>query len=375
MATEIRHPRVDEFDALMRYVERAFGHSKGFFEAAYPHLYRPTEQAMSWAYVVAEDGEIVSHVGVYPIETVTAGVPLTVGGIGAVSTAPKARGKGYMTKLLYHVIDEMRRIGYPVSWLGGDHQRYNTFGWEIAGPVYELEFSDRALAWYNVAPVEIEEVMPAGALDTIQHMQGLQPCYTIRPDLDHHITKMDHRFFICDDGYAILCGQERNQLRIMELVSVSGNEIGMIRALLDWNFGDRASWQMSTWDTDRLGRLMPFVRWCGADHNCMLRINDLTQLLTQAQEVLAAKAAPLRDFAVSLGMREHDRTTATTVTVEDSTVDIRAGNHAETYIELSSVEMARLVLGGPPPASPERIPPSLLALLPVPCFVPPFDHV
>jgi len=375
MTTEIRHPRIDEFEAFQRYVERAFGHSKGFFQAAYPHLYQPTEEAMSWAYVVVEDDEIVSHVGVYPIETVTAGVSLSVGGIGAVSTAPKARGNGYMTKLLNHTIDEMRRIGYPVSWLGGDRQRYNTFGWELAGPVYDLEFSDRSLRWHKVAPVEIEEVMPAEALDTVRRLMEQQACHTTRPDLERHITKMDHRYFVCDDGYAILRGQGRDHLRIVELVSTSGNEAGVIRALLDWNFGSRASLRISMWDEELVGRLMPFAGWYTSDHSGMYRINDLTQLLSAAACVLDRKATDLCDFTVSLGMREHDRTDVTTITVEDGSVDIRRGKHATTYVELPAVEMARLVLGGPQPASPERIPLALRALLPVPCYVPPFDHV
>ncbi len=74
--TEIRHPRLEEFELFMRFIERAFGHSKAFFQRAYPHLYLPTEEAMSWAYIIEEHGEIVSHVGVYPIEAVTAGAPL-----------------------------------------------------------------------------------------------------------------------------------------------------------------------------------------------------------------------------------------------------------------------------------------------------------
>ncbi len=224
MAPQIRTVRPDEFDAFMRYVERAFGHSKTFFQRAYPQLYQPTKQALSWAYVIEEDGKIVSHVGVYPIETVTAGIRLSVGGIGAVSTAAPARGKGYMTQILYHIIDEMRCIGYPVSWLGGDRQRYNTFGWEIASPTYNLSFSQRSLKWHNVQPVEIEEVMPLEALATVEQLQSKVDCYAVRPGLNDLIRKLDHRFFVSEDGYAILSGQARHSIRISELVSTSGNE-------------------------------------------------------------------------------------------------------------------------------------------------------
>ena len=373
--SEIRHPRIEEFEQFVRYVERAFGHSKAFFQRAYPHLYLPTEEALGWAYVIEEGGEIVSHVGVYPIESVTAGVRMTIGGIGAVSTAPKARGKGYMTQLLYHIVDEMRRIGYPVSWLGGDRQRYNTFGWELASPQYDLQFSPRSLEWAGVEPVEIEEVMPEEALSTVARYQSLPACHTIRADLENEIQKMDMRFWVASDGYAILAGQARHQTRIVELVSESGNEAGMIRSLLDWNFGSRANWSLSMWDKMRLARLMPYACWWSGGHSSMYRINDLTQVLTAARSSLVERAQQVRDFSVAIGVKEHDRTTVTTLTVEGGEVDVQPGKHASSYVELPIVEATRLVLGGPPVSNQADLPPSLLALLPVPCYVLPLDHV
>lgn len=375
MSVVIRHVRVEEFEDFMRYVERAFGLSKAFFERVYPHLYRPTQRALEWAYVIEEDGEIVSHVGVYPIETVTAGVRLSVGGIGAVSTAPHARGKGHMTTLLTHAIDEMRRIGYPVSWLGGDRQRYNTLGWEMASPVYTVEFSKRSLKWHNVTPAKLEEVLPEEALDTVRRLSTLPACHTLRPDLNQQIHKMDLRFWVGEDGYAIVSGQGRNPARIVELVSVSGNEIGMIRALLDWNFADRASWTLSMWDETRLGRLLPFAAYWSGGNSSMYRINDLTQLLSSAQAVLTQRAAALQDFAVTLGIREHDRTTFTTLTVAGGAVTVAPGREADAVFELSAVEAARLVLGGPPIAAAAHLPQGLRTLLPIPCYVLPLDHV
>lgn len=375
MSTEIRHVRVNEFDAFMRYVEQAFGHSKAFFQRAYPHMYQPTEESMSWAYVIEEEGEIVSHVGLYPIETVTAGVQLAIGGIGAVSTAPKARGKGYMTKLLTHIVDEMRRIGYPVSWLGGDRQRYNTFGWEMASPVYDLIFSQRSLDWLGVEPAAVEEVLPEEALATVERLQSEPACHAIRPHLDQQIQKMDLRFWVAEDGYAILQGQARQHLRILELVSTSGNEIGMIRAILDWNFGQNAHWTLSMWDQARASRLMHYAAYWSSGNSDMYRINDLTALLQSASDYLTTKAAAVRDFAVAVGIQEHDRTTATTISVQDGEVTIQAGNHTEEYVELPVVDAARLFFGGPPIVQQSDLPQALLALLPIPVYVLPLDHV
>jgi len=35
---EIRHPSLDEFDAFQRFLERAYGHSFGFFLKHYPRF-------------------------------------------------------------------------------------------------------------------------------------------------------------------------------------------------------------------------------------------------------------------------------------------------------------------------------------------------
>jgi predicted N-acetyltransferase YhbS len=365
--------RVDEFDAFMRYVERAFGHSRLFFQRVYPHLYQPTEEACSWAYVIHEEGEIVSHVGLYPIEVVTAGVRLSVGGIGAVSTAPRARGKGYMTHLLNHVVEEMRRLDYPISWLSGDRQRYNSFGWEVAVPVYTLSFTRRSLTWHEVQPASIEEVLPEAALPVVARLHTTVPCHTLRPHLDQQIHKMDRRIWIAEDGYAILRGQGRHHLHVEELVSASGDEVGILRALLDWTFGERVTWRLSAWDAERLGRVMPYAGYWEASNNGMFRVNDLAALLAAARPALAPRAAALRDFAVTVVLRERDRTQAVTVAVGGGTLTVTSGEHAADVLELSSIEAARLFLGGPAVAA--EIPAPLKALLPVPVFVPPLDYV
>ena len=252
MIYELRTLRLEEFDKFMRYLEQAFGHSKEFFSRRYPHVYRPTEEMCSWTYVILENGEFVSHVGLYPIETTVASVSLNIGGIGGVSSASNARGKGYMTRLLNHIILEMRRIGYPVSWLGGDRQRYNTFGWDYASPVHHLKFSRRSLEWHKIEATPIEEVMGDEALETVRDCYSQQECYARRPHLECYLQRTDLRFFITEDGYAVLEGQERHHIRILELVSKNSNEIGMIKALLDWNFGEYADWSLSIWDESSL---------------------------------------------------------------------------------------------------------------------------
>jgi predicted N-acetyltransferase YhbS len=375
MTTKIRTVRAEEFEDFMRYVERAFGHSVDFFRRFGPHIYKPTPEVCAWGYVVEENGKIVSHVGVYPLEVVTTGVPLKLGGIGAVSTAVEARGKGYMTQLLYHAIEEMRAQSYPASWLGGDRQRYNTFGWETAMLAHKLQFSRRSLDWRHIAPTPIEEVLPWEATEQIARWMTVPACHARRPDLETQLHRAELRVWLAEDGYAIAFGQERDHVDLIELVSTSGNEAGLIRAIIEWNHGDRATWQVSPWDEERIARVMPYVGFRTAGYAGLYRINDLTAVLQAAIPALERRAAGLRDFAVAIGIREHDRTQATTITVRNGLVQIEAGRQAEHYVELEPVVAARLVFGGPAIPEAPHLPPGLLALLPVPIYVPPLDHV
>jgi len=375
MTTKIRTIHVEEFEDFMRYLERAFGHSVDFFRRFGPHIYKPTPEVCAWGYVVEEDGKIVSHVGVYPIEVITAGVPLKLGGIGGVSTAIEARGKGYMTQLLYHAIDEMRAQGYPASWLGGDRQRYNTFGWEVASQSYQLMFSERSLERADIAPATIEEVRPWEALAHIARLMPLPDCHACRPDLEAQLHRQNLRVWVTDDGYAMADGQERDHVRLIELVSASGNEAGLIRAIIAWNHGERATWELSVWDETRIARVMPYARYWSSGYSGMYRVNDLAAVLRAATPALARRAAGLRDFAVTLGIREHDRTQTATITVRDGTAQIEAGRHAEHYVEMDPVAAARLIFGGPAIPQAPQLPPGLLALLPVPVYVAQLDHV
>jgi GNAT superfamily N-acetyltransferase len=125
VADGIRNLRLDEFDAFMRFLERCYGVPPGHFERSDPHRYRPSAELCASAFVIEQRGQIVSHVGLYPLEVVVHGVTYPIGGVGGVGTLPAHRSKGYMTQLLYAVIEVMREREMRLSWLGGDRQCYN----------------------------------------------------------------------------------------------------------------------------------------------------------------------------------------------------------------------------------------------------------
>jgi predicted N-acetyltransferase YhbS len=375
MADGIRNLRPDEFDAFMRFLERCYGTTPGEFEHREPHIYRPAAELCASAFVIERQGRIVSHVGLYPLETVVHGVSFPIAGIGGVATLPSERGKGHMTRLLYTVIDAMREQSYPLSWLGGDRQRYNAFGWERAGLMYDLTFSQRSLSRAGMAAVEIEALFPADAVEAVERYQSLPLCHARRPYLPLQMRKEGLRVWTAVDGYALVEGTLFGPLSILELVSASGREVGMIRALLDWTGRSQITFKVPAWDDERLARLMPYVtHWRAGDWQ-MWRIVDLGELLALARPILSPRAAALRDMELAIGIREHDRTDVATIAVRDGQVKVARGRQAEPYVEWSSVEAARVLLGGPPVAAQAQVPPGLATLLPIPAYVPALDYV
>jgi len=370
----IRHLQVDEYETFMRFVERCFGASPGAFERWYPHIYQPSEAFCSTAYVVERAGEIVSHVGLYPIEVVLHGVTVRIGGIGAVCTSASARGEGHMTGLLYRVIEEMREQGYPLSWLGGDRQRYNAFGWECVGADYELTFSKRSLERLDVEAVELTARFLEQVCDVVERLQPLQVCHAVRSNLGQQLLAEGRRAWTAQDGYALL-KDGWGQTSISELVSTSGREMGMIRSLLDWTDRDELTWRLPASDYERLARLMPGAAgWRLGDWQ-MYRIVDLVQLLELFLPLLSSRAKWLRDGALSIGIREHDRTDTATLIVQDGVVEVVPGRSADRYVEWSPVEAARVLLGGPAVPDASEYHGMLATLFPLPVFVPGLDHV
>jgi hypothetical protein len=324
--------------------------------------------------VIERTGEIISHVGVYPIEVVLHGVTVRIGGIGAVCTAASARGEGHMTRLLYHAIEEMREQGYPLSWLGGDRHRYRAFGWECVAADYELTFSRRSLERTGADPVDLEAQFPKDVFDVVSRLQPLQVCHAVRPHLDQQLLAEGRRAWTAQDGYALLKG-EWGQTTISELVSTSGREVGMVRSLLDWTGGDEMTWHLPASDHERLARVMPGAsRWRLGDWQ-MVRIVDLTRLLEVFEPLLSSRAQWLRDSGLSIGIREHDRIDMATLIVRDGEVEVVPGRAADRYVEWSSVEAARVLLGGPPVSNADELRGLLAALFPLPVFVPGLDHV
>jgi len=67
------------------------------------------------------------------------GLEFTVGCVGTVCVHPDDRGKGYMKELMRRAIEDMQTQGFAYSVLWGLRQRYEYFGYALAG--VQIEFT------------------------------------------------------------------------------------------------------------------------------------------------------------------------------------------------------------------------------------------
>ncbi|MBN1269202.1 MAG: GNAT family N-acetyltransferase [Kiritimatiellae bacterium] len=126
----------NDFDELIALMDRSFAYRKPDqipFRKLFPDLYQPTAESVECHRVIRVNGRMAASLGIYPLDLQMDRVRLRVGGIGAVSTDPRHRGKGCMSRLLEAAKTEMANEGYALSWLSGDRSRYARFGWERAG--------------------------------------------------------------------------------------------------------------------------------------------------------------------------------------------------------------------------------------------------
>jgi predicted N-acetyltransferase YhbS len=372
MTPTIRSLRHEDWDDFMRFLERSYGHSRNYFPRYYPQLYRQEEEALSSFMVLEEDGRIVSHVGLFPLELSSLGASIKIGGIGGVATLPEERKKGYMSMLLKHVGNLMKQKGWPLSVLWGDRQRYYPFGWDIAGLKYSLTITTRSLERAHVKPVKVEEVSPEEAAPKVEKIHS---SLKMRVERRHYVLtlrKQGIRIWVGKEGYAISSG-EIGPPSILEVASLDGKEAELVGGVMERCFGDSASVEVNAFDAERLERLVKAASYWEIVPEGLFRIIDITGLLEAFKEFMSGRAEMVRDFELSIGLRLGDDVDTATIYVNNGKVEIEKGSFSRNYVELDEREAVRIFLGGAAVSIGKLR--ELSVLLPLPVHMPSLDHV
>ncbi|MCR5484693.1 MAG: GNAT family N-acetyltransferase [Clostridiales bacterium] len=213
---EIRRGTAAEFDKIIDFIDFVF--SKDYephdFINMYPNLYRRTDESMHNMVNLWDGDELRGSVIVYPRYLSVGGKTLSVYGIGNVSCHPRFRGKGYMTMLMNYINEEAKKNGVQLMNLGGRRDRYNHFGFEIAGNCYQMhlerDFVLKALPGYDGGKYTFEKF----GYDDRDIVDRLHKIYLSKPA--HYEYDYDD-FFLrlvipCDGAYPLAVRDKNKKL-------------------------------------------------------------------------------------------------------------------------------------------------------------------
>ena len=86
---------------------------------------------------------MAAAVGAYDHDISVSSHILRCRGIGNVAVHPEHRKKGYMKMAMNRALQDMIKDGIAISTLGGRRQRYQYFGYDKVGPVYNFGISEQ----------------------------------------------------------------------------------------------------------------------------------------------------------------------------------------------------------------------------------------
>lgn len=98
-----------------------------------------------WHYIAVREGRIRALVACRPTELYLGKNKLSCGCVGSVSVHPYARGEGHMKQLMALMLEDSKKRGYDMLFLGGQRQRYEYFGFESACIIFDYGMSGNSV--------------------------------------------------------------------------------------------------------------------------------------------------------------------------------------------------------------------------------------
>ena len=152
---EFRALYPEELAAWLDHVTHVFSGSRQYFMN---HWHNDPWKDFEGIRVAVDDGKIVSTVRVFIRKMFLHGEPISVGGIGEVSTRPEYQRKGLATQLLRDAIRFMETRDIAISSLHGSQRIYSVEGWEKAPRYYARQplAAKKQVEW-DVRPVNFDD--------------------------------------------------------------------------------------------------------------------------------------------------------------------------------------------------------------------------
>ena len=152
---EFRALYPEELETWLDHVTSVFTGGRQYFSN---HWHNDPWQDAEGIRVALDNGTIVSTVRVFIRKMFLHGEPITVGGIGEVSTRPEYRRRGLATQLLKDSVGFMEARDIAMSSLHGSQHIYSIEGWEKVPRYYARQsFSAEKQSAWGVRPANFDD--------------------------------------------------------------------------------------------------------------------------------------------------------------------------------------------------------------------------
>lgn len=354
----IRESHEKDREQLLACADHAFKSlPQGGFGALLPKLYGPKARVEGNHLIAEEDGTIQGLVLAEPMDYRVLEERLKIAGVGTVSVAEQARGRGIMKALMKETVIRLKREGYAFALLGGQRQRYAYWGFEPCGTL-------ACFQWNQANLRHSDPVTEKDRIELVPMKPGSEECEKafelwnrepVRVERDHDrfydiLCSWQSRPYVCMKqdrfaGYAVIrIEEDTNTGRIKELVLEKGIHAAAVLHAADECLNIRQGSIRVSWKKQEL--LKQLEELCEAEHlECdhKFLILDWCTVL-KAMLILKQSCQPLQDNEAVLGItqRDGDRIVIR-ITVKKGQVSVIQEAEATTDIELTASKAARIL--------------------------------
>lgn len=268
---KIRLVNKNEFDELMGLMNISFNFVKeeDKFENILPKLYFKDNKNMIH-YGVFEDDKLVASIGLYFMKLSNRYHSLKVGCVGAVSTHPDYRLKGYFKLLMKKIVSYAKRHNFDLLFLGGNRVRYNYFGFENAGRRLIFNVSKRTKNRLKSSDYTVEKLQE-------DNVNDIKDCLSLYNKQEQHIDRSLENFYshiiswncipyvVKVDGKVVGYFTKKDEDNIYELVYKKGYLDTILLACLADKNGVNIQLPYSEYNRSLLNK----IDWYRVEHNEM----------------------------------------------------------------------------------------------------------
>ena len=218
-------------------------------------------------------GMVLTYPRTYTLPEALGGKDVLTLGVGTVSTDPDYRGQGVMSSFMKASLERAKEEGAAYLFLGGQRQRYETFGFANASPSPHYEFNKRNFRGIqSLKPSQIVRVPHDEVLD-YEDLPKLYECFktyqriTARPTLQNFaqsVRMWEYDILVLHDEEDTIQGYVRYKKgqttsQIEELCLPSTMLIPLLSALCDQNEKQTLS---VTPSSDQLTLQLELAKYC-----------------------------------------------------------------------------------------------------------------